>query len=855
MSIKIRSTISILLLFLILYQPSAYAEDYTRWGLPKGAKMRIGKGEISANIEFSPDSSHLAVSSSIGIWIYDVHTGKELALLDIHEGYTTSVAFSPDGKTIVCSSANDLYIWELETGNLKYKVQAHAKDISSIEFLTNGNTLATRGRGGDQIKFWDVSTGTLEKTFAIQENNVNYITFSPDGKLLASVFHLDSDKVNIRDVSTGTILTTIDMIDANDIEKVVFSPDGNTIAIQGGWLDSIIHLWDVTTDMHNSLRGHAEGIKTMAFSPDGKTLASGGDDETIILWDVATQSYKKTLIEHTDFVVSIAFSPDGKTLVSGSRDGTIILWDTDSFLQIGRITGHAYGFRSIAFSPSGDKIVTGSYDTTVRVWNTNTGENTITFLGHIADVQTVAFSPDGKTIASGAGSSLDNAWFADDYTVRLWDVTTQTQKAVLLGHHSTVYHVTFSPDGSLVASCGWEGKAIFWDTETGHPIWTINGDRGELKAQNEKRKSIGGLTFSPDGQRVANGDSTGIYVWDFASRQQIGTYTGMTIEDPLSVFSPNCNTLTVILENNDVRLWNIPANERTQNLLPHTTNFVRFGNNPEEYTPITAGYWENDKIKLMDPIEGEAAITLQTKPDEVDVIAFSPDGNTLATASSGGTILLWDVKSITDPSHQIADLNNDGREGMHDVMIIAENFGKTGYNVADVNKDGIVNIEDLIRAIGTFRNPDAVLDAVRQGKDIAPTRETAKTWLYKVLHLEKTDYISQLGVQFLKELIVALYPLQTALLPNYPNPFNPETWIPYQLARSADVSIRIYSAEGRLIRTLKFGHQPVGLYLDQEKAAYWNGENELGETVASGVYFYTLTAGQFTATRKMLIRK
>ena len=98
-------------------------------------------------------------------------------------------------------------------------------------------------------------------------------------------------------------------------------------------------------------------------------------------------------------------------------------------------------------------------------------------------------------------------------------------------------------------------------------------------------------------------------------------------------------------------------------------------------------------------------------------------------------------------------------------------------------------------------------------------------------------------------------PNQTSLLPNYPNPFNPETWIPYQLAVPTDVSISIYAADGRLVRTLDVGHQSVGIYESKNRAAYWDGRNALGEPVASGVYFYTLTAGEFSATRKMLIRK
>ena len=107
----------------------------------------------------------------------------------------------------------------------------------------------------------------------------------------------------------------------------------------------------------------------------------------------------------------------------------------------------------------------------------------------------------------------------------------------------------------------------------------------------------------------------------------------------------------------------------------------------------------------------------------------------------------------------------------------------------------------------------------------------------------------------MEQLLGALTPKETTLLSNYPNPFNPETWIPYQLATPVDVSISIYAADGGLVRTLDLGHQSVGIYESRSRAAYWDGRNALGEPVASGVYFSTLTAGEFTATRRMLIRK
>ena len=101
----------------------------------------------------------------------------------------------------------------------------------------------------------------------------------------------------------------------------------------------------------------------------------------------------------------------------------------------------------------------------------------------------------------------------------------------------------------------------------------------------------------------------------------------------------------------------------------------------------------------------------------------------------------------------------------------------------------------------------------------------------------------------------ALMPAETALLPNYPNPFNPETWIPYQLKHPADVTLAIFDLNGQAVRTLAAGYQPAGVYRSRERAAYWDGRNQQGETVMNGVYFYTLTAGDFTATRKMLIGK
>ena len=139
--------------------------------------------------------------------------------------------------------------------------------------------------------------------------------------------------------------------------------------------------------------------------------------------------------------------------------------------------------------------------------------------------------------------------------------------------------------------------------------------------------------------------------------------------------------------------------------------------------------------------------------------------------------------------------------------------------------------------------------------DVVPTIAEVKTWINEAKQLDLLDPINRKGVVFLINLLKAITPNRTILLPNYPNPCNPETWIPYQLAQPTDVTIHIYSTNGNVVRKLDLGHQTIGLYHHRGSAAYWDGTNELGETVANGIYFYTLTAGTFTATRKMVIRK
>ena len=193
------------------------------------------------------------------------------------------------------------------------------------------------------------------------------------------------------------------------------------------------------------------------------------------------------------------------------------------------------------------------------------------------------------------------------------------------------------------------------------------------------------------------------------------------------------------------------------------------------------------------------------------------------------------------PENPRLDVNGDGVVDAEDLALVVEHLGEGDAPAASY----------LARNVG---NRSSLLPAVRE-LPLGFTLESVEQTLNILRAANDGTLTFKRAIENLEQLLALFVPENTALLHNYPNPFNPETWIPYQLAKPAEVTLHIYAVNGALVRMLDLGHQPAGVYRIRSRAAYWDGRNAVGEKVASGLYFYTLTAGDFTATRKMLIRK
>jgi len=403
-------------------------------------------------------------------------------------------------------------------------------------------------------------------------------------------------------------------------QAVQYSPGGAFLAV-GTSLG--VELWDAQTHQRTTAYDTNAWITSVAFSPDGLTIAGGGIDNTVRLWDVVTRASVSTLYGHSRNVASVAFSPDGATLASGSLDRTVKLWDIDAGQEIATLPGHAGFVRCIAFSPDGTILASASNDGTVKLWDVAARQEAASLEGHSSYVWSVAFSPDGATLASSS----------NDGTVKLWDIAARQEISTLPAHSLSVESVAFSPDGATLATGSW-GEVKLWDIAARQEIAALPG-----------ASYVGSVAYSSDGATLASGAWAEVKLWDVVARQELATLLGHSSAVGSVAFSPDDTTLASGggWTNHTVRLWDVAAQEEIVVLGAHAgvVNGVAFS--PDGATLASAS--DDGTMKLWDVASRREIATLQGHSSAIESVAFSPDGNILASGSTDRTVKLWDVGS------------------------------------------------------------------------------------------------------------------------------------------------------------------------------------------------------------------
>ncbi len=685
---------------------------------------------------------------------------------------------------------------------------------------------------------------------------------SADGKRLAAGSRYG---VWLRDGETGAEVARMEGGADGIRRSLAFSPDASILA--GGGADGSVRFWDVESGRYRDApEKHRGRVLAMAFSPDGATLATtGGEDKRIRLWSVDSARPLATLGGHLWDVVSVAFSPDGTSLASGSGDGTVRLWSVEDGLHTATLPGHGDWVYSVAFSPDGSLLASGARDGEVRLWDVASGRHKVT-LPHRSLVYYLAFSPDGATLATLAsggggevrlwdvasgqpGASLPmEGWgilsltFAPDgnvlvssgsgYTVRRRDMAGQLQASLSFGeeHMRYVASVAFSPDGKSLASAGADNAVRLWDVDGRRFRAILHGHR----------RPVSTVAFSPDGSLLASGsvDLT-VRLWDPGSGRHTATLPGPSGQVTSVAFSPDGLTLasgdghgTILLRRvEDGRL------EATLEAWPKVVRALAFS--PDGRT-LASGH--DDGIRLWDTATGELRDLREETGGSVDAVAYSPDGRTLAGGGWDGLLRLWD----TGTGELRAVLEGHGEPGHGGIREVS--FSPDGALLVSTGGAQAIRLwaAESGRPKGLFMYNAIALAFSPEGTTLATGNRDGTILLWDLSpHIAGPTSVGLPPAQ----------PDRTALQASYPNPFNLETWIPFQLQAPARVRLTIHDVRGARVREIDLGYRPAGWYRTSGRAARWDGRDQRGETLASGVYFARLQAGAIVQMRKMLLLK
>ena len=744
-----------------------------------------------------------------------------------HQGPVLSLVYSPDSKIVASGGMNGMiHLWDAATGEMTRTIDANLnaqpslQDVRLLAFSPNGRYIS--GFGFSQAGIWEVETGKRMPFYESGSLNAP-IAFSPDSRTIAAVSVQGA--VRAIDVVSGAVVSELsapEMRSTGDRMRAAYlSPDGQLIA---GMSDRRIQLWHIKTEKKTAAfeAPFDSAFRRLAFLPDSRTLAavvSTGSDPDFVyavhVWEVETG---KLLTAFGGDFNRAAFSPDGRTLASNGEAGrasgnAIRLWDVETGQMKAQLDGQ---FFQPAFSPDSRTFADRTGIDSTGIWNAATGQMKKELKNRYLPRK--AFSPDGKYLAGAGG--LDG--------IHLIHVETGQAVKRLDGQGREIRSVQFAPNGDSILSVDnvLQGSCYIWDMSTGGLM-------------TEPIRVEGPALLSPDGRTVAAVNDSAVQKRDAAT----GKLTG---EIPIYgtgrlAISPDSKTLAFVNDQSlkgVVRAWDFLTQKRLKTTYEHGQIVNAAAYSPDGNILATAG---GDKMRLWDATSGELMRSLTESENDILSIAFSPDGRSLVSGGVDSAARVWSAANGTVRAKLAG----------HKGAVRSAAYSPDGRLIATAGADSLIRVwsaetfqlkRTLTGHVGWVNSvafsPDS-RSLVSGGKD-----GRVLLWRLEKLPIQWSD-VKRPDSPFFKN----------ALLPNYPNPFNPETWIPFDLAKQSAVTITIYNAAGRTVRVLELGELPAGSYRAKEKAAFWDGRNSLGAPAASGVYFARIQAGGFSETRRMVLLK
>ena len=723
--------------------------------------------------------------------------------------------------------------------------------------------------------------------------------FIPNGRILAVL----KDRIEIQDADTGgAIACFAKRTQGIGMGKVAISQDGDLVAIatyDSGLQSAAIEIWDIETgrqirhwDASDRIRYY---MREIAFSPNAPILAVV-THASVHLWNWKTQEYLGILESDQPVdlstwrqrYISVAFSSDGNRMLVDRANLPVAVWDLASRKLLAPLKLSFGGYGLVAYSPNGKWIaasrVGGKH---VGIWDARTFEHVRSWWHELKFVRQIFFDPlDSKKLYAVSEGLFricsNNICTGENARLRVFDIEHGSLIAEFGNHLTRLQHASFSADGNQVI-LGYNvgvGAYALWDVEEQRQI-ELRADYSSLLAR---------TLITADNRFLLSVNDFAVKVWDLHSGSLRHAIFPTKSKIQWGAISPD-GQMFVIGHGDNYEVRSISTGEVISEIS------TRFGAD----SPVTFSS-DNQRIAYYAGVAVIARIDrprilkyFELNPPWLDfaadsmAIAISADDNYLAAADLDGTIHLWKRNwqnqyvyryswdagvrpnrfafspSSASEAPLLAVSGNETQvwriESVTPREITPSGLKDTTF--VQFSGDGrfiFVNKGEHLKTFDWHR--DELLDfpqPIPRAWAISADGSTLIT-------VEKKNYLSHLWAGQLfpglgrvqatgKENAIFGELKRDALLQNFPNPFNPETWIPYQLANPATVMLTIYDMRGHAVRTLAVGYRPPGVYRSRERAAYWDGRNEMGETVANGVYFYRLAAGDFSAARKMVVGK